>query len=223
MHLSTNQSEDLRQIATNYVEVIVWRSAARFILSSPGLCRTPLVAEREFLGFLRARRFFKRLQKFRVLVNSTLNQCFENSENVKLNPGLGGLRGIFCRGHCDGFTQPVFQNTTMKTDTTPIPMPVDGDHEAIKKYCLDHVIPDQFWRINYSDGLEADCQENCPKLRWRKSSCVKAVKRVYRGLNLYENPKPNERRYTHESLRSPHLRACRRLAAVATRKTRVLL
>jgi len=38
-------------------------------------------------------------------------------------------------------------------------------HKAVKKFRLDHPLPAEFWRINYSDGLIADCQEHDHKLK----------------------------------------------------------
>jgi len=40
-------------------------------------------------------------------------------------------------------------------------MPANGDPEAIKEYCLDHVIPDDFWLIAYDEEIS----EERPELR----------------------------------------------------------
>ena len=43
----------------------------------------------------------------------------------------------------------------LTTRTTPI-LPIDSEYDAIKKYCLNTIIPDELCRIAYSMDLHAD-------------------------------------------------------------------
>jgi hypothetical protein len=42
---------------------------------------------------------------------------------------------------------------------------VDGDAEAMKQFCRDHLIPIEFWQIDYSDGLPDEVRQEYPNLK----------------------------------------------------------